>query len=147
MEGLIVRARSKGGPGQTRSERRQADTEAGALAHLWQAMRHADHYRTTGYRSNTNKPRHYLALDDGTTDEIDAWRVPPGVYRLVAQGQRARVQVKARTGYVKKIEPAGPPPPPPPPTDQGFDMVGPLLDDRSQALYQAAHSLVVAHRR
>jgi hypothetical protein len=48
--------------------------------------------------------RYYLAVDEGTADELRAWRVRPAVYSSVVQGASVRAVVTPRLRYVRSIE-------------------------------------------
>ena len=52
------------------------------------------------------KQRHYVAVDDGTSGTIRAWRVEPGQYRLLAQGQRVTATLTRGLRCVRSIQPA-----------------------------------------
>src|SRR5204863_987199 len=49
--------------------------------------------------------RYFVAVDDGTTDHIAAWRVNPDRYAHAPEGAWVRVTVRPRLGYVRSIEP------------------------------------------
>jgi hypothetical protein len=58
---------------------------------------------------------HFAAIDDGTADDIDAFRIRPDLVLLVDQGDEVEVSVTRRLGYVGKVrdlrKEAAPPPP------------------------------------
>jgi hypothetical protein len=58
---------------------------------------------------------HFAAIDDGTADEIDAYRIRPDLVLLVDQGDEVEISVTRRLGYVIKVrdlnKAAVPPPP------------------------------------
>ncbi|MGH2723261.1 MAG: DUF2207 family protein [Actinomycetota bacterium] len=64
--------------------------------------------RRTFKGGENNKPRHYLALDDGSSAVIRAWRLRPQVYRTpgVAEYRPATASVTPNLGYVRWVRPA-----------------------------------------
>lgn len=48
--------------------------------------------------------RRYLAVDDGRADELTAWCVRPRVFGTCREGERVRVRVTPRLGYVRTVE-------------------------------------------
>lgn len=80
----------------------------GDLGRVRRATGQVVRLRTFG-RSSRGPGRHYLALDDGTTDVIRAWRVPDDLWRSapISQYRTATVTVGSFLGRVRSIEPAG----------------------------------------
>jgi len=83
-----------------------------AVPDLWQ--RHTvrgDIVRARRFRqwfASGDEPQHwcYLAVDDGSSDRIAAWRLGEARWRERAQGETVRVEVTPRLGYVRSITPA-----------------------------------------
>ena len=69
-------------------------------------------HRTQGERVIVER---YLAVDDGTTDDLDAWLVPAALADPVDQGDEVRLEVTKRLGYVRVLQEVVKPPPPLPP--------------------------------
>ena len=68
--------------------------------------------RQKGSRGDRPVYEHWLALDDGTSSTVRAYRVRPEIARLVAQDQPARLEVTPRLGYVRTAERVSPWPAP-----------------------------------
>ena len=49
---------------------------------------------------------HWVAVDDGTSNEVRAWSVRPQVYAGLRHGQVVTAVVTPRLGYVHSIRPA-----------------------------------------
>ncbi len=79
----------------------------GDLGRMRRATGQVVRLRTFG-RSSRGPGRHYLALDDGTTEVIRAWRVPDDLWRSapISQYRTATVTVGSFLGRVRSIEPA-----------------------------------------
>lgn len=60
--------------------------------------------------------RHFAAVDDGTRDRIEAWRVADDLVGALRQGRVVTVTVTRHLGHVRAVRPAGDEPPLPPPT-------------------------------
>jgi hypothetical protein len=61
---------------------------------------------------------HYAAVDDGSSAQIDAWKLRPELTLLLEQGDEVEVSVTRHLGYVSKLRDltkAAPLPPPVPP--------------------------------
>lgn len=54
--------------------------------------------------SSDENPRYYLAVDTGSGQAIDAWRVGSGIYHRVRQGARVRILVTPHLRHVRRIE-------------------------------------------
>jgi hypothetical protein len=80
----------------------------GDLGRVRRATGQVVRLRTFG-KSSRGPGRHYLALDDGTTDVIRAWRVPDELWLSapISQYRTATVTVGSFLGRVRSIEPAG----------------------------------------
>ncbi|RIK06695.1 MAG: hypothetical protein DCC49_11215 [Acidobacteria bacterium] len=61
--------------------------------------------RGTFDSSHTPKYRCYLAVDDGSTPEIKAWRVSDEIFDQVEQGAHVTAEATRFLGYVKSIRP------------------------------------------
>ena len=57
-------------------------------------------------RSEGEAAGHWVAVDDGTSNEVRAWSVRPEVYSGLEQGQVVTAVVTPRLGYVHSIRPA-----------------------------------------
>ena len=57
-------------------------------------------------RSEGEAAGHWVAVDDGTSNEVRAWSVRPEVYAGLEQGQVVTAVVTPRLGYVHSIRPA-----------------------------------------
>jgi hypothetical protein len=57
--------------------------------------------RTRGSSGRNGRPRHYVAVDDGSTNRIRAWRLRSPMY--VAQGDTVDAVVTRRVGYVRSL--------------------------------------------
>jgi Predicted membrane protein (DUF2207) C-terminal domain len=55
--------------------------------------------------SSGDEPKYwyYAAIDDGTTDHLDAWRLSEVLYRDHAQGEQVTAEVTPRLGYVRTL--------------------------------------------
>lgn len=60
-------------------------------------------------RGSDKQPRWYMAVDDGTTDRLRAWRFHS--VQLPNQGEMVRASVSPRLQHVKELTVASPPPP------------------------------------
>jgi hypothetical protein len=58
---------------------------------------------------------HYAAVDSGTHDRIEAWRVADDLVGALRQGRAVTVTVTRHLGHVRAVRPAGDEPPLPPP--------------------------------
>jgi hypothetical protein len=54
--------------------------------------------------SDDRRRLYYLAVDEGTSYTVRAWRVRPAVHASVSQGTRVRAVVTPRLHYVRSIE-------------------------------------------
>jgi hypothetical protein len=64
--------------------------------------------------SSGNQPKYwyYLAVDDGSSDRIRAWRVRAALWQQCHQGEQVQVELTPGLGYVRSITPVPEPTPP-----------------------------------
>ncbi len=80
-----------------------------AVPDLWQTrsvtgdLVRARRYRQVFTGSRDPSYWHYLALDDGSSDRIAAWRVNGALYAAHTQGETVRIEVTPRLGYVRSV--------------------------------------------
>lgn len=64
-----------------------------------------------GMRRDLNRrTRYHLAVDDGSSARIIAYRARPEVFRRARQGARVALRVSPRLGYVSELDELAPPP-------------------------------------
>lgn len=138
VRGTVLRKRRRG------SEDDRGPGVRKALSSVWHFLSRPEHGQ---YQSRQRRePRHYLAVDDGTADEIHAWRVRPEIHRAVRQGDEVVARVWGRTGYVRSIEPVGRPAAPAP-AAPGEEAVRTMVEGFSAELVAAAQELAARHER
>jgi hypothetical protein len=83
-----------------------------AVPDLWSTTEVTGEVLRLRVHGSDKQPRHYVAVDDGRSQTIRAWRVKPERYATLAQYEVVAASVTRRLGYVRSIAPmsAGQPP-------------------------------------
>ena len=78
-----------------------------ALADLRQPSEVSGQVLRLRIRGSENHPRRYVGVDDGRSTNVLAWRVTPGLYAGLQQGQTVRALVTRFLGHVRSVEVTG----------------------------------------
>jgi hypothetical protein len=90
-----------------------AITAIRALADVWttrEVTGQVIRLRRFGSRRGTRQQGHYIAVDDGRSSTIRAWRARPNLVAGLSQGDVVKVSITPRLAYVRSITRLGDPP-------------------------------------